>query len=302
MNALAENLQTLHSDADDVICLTQFERRYQALMTSPGSRDAVSLALRNTSLATGKRTRPQLMMHAAYDLGIAQSRVIDLAVAVEMVHTASLILDDLPCMDDSALRRGRPTMHREFGEHVAILAAVGLLMKAFEIVSNHPTMTASQRIEVVNRLSRASGMDGLVQGQLRDLQEGFSNQSSADAQMTNLLKTGVLFDAALQSVGVLANAHPSDLDALSCCARELGHAFQLADDFKDDPAHAGAATDKDVGKDIGRPTLLALLGKRAARDRITSCLAVADASLAASPAGFCSTRRYMRDMAQYFSV
>lgn len=302
MNALAENLPTLRSDADNVICLDAFETRYEALMTRSGSRDAVSLALKNTMLARGKRTRPLLMMHAAFDLGIAQSQVIDLAVAVEMVHTASLILDDLPCMDDSALRRGHPTMHREFGEHVAILAAVGLLMKAFEIVSNHPTMTAAQRIKVVDRLSRASGMDGLVQGQLRDLQEGFSNQTSADAQMTNLLKTGVLFDAALHAVAVLANAHPSDVDALSCCAREIGHAFQLADDLKDDPARSGAATGKDVGKDVGRPTLLALLGKRAAHDRIKSCLVAADASLAAAPAGFGSTRRYMRDMTQCFSV
>lgn len=302
MNALAKHRPALSGKLADIVCLDRFERRYQALVAPKGARDKVSQAVRHTAQVRGKRVRPLLMMHAAYDLGVAQDDVVDLAVAVELVHTASLVLDDLPCMDNSDMRRGHPTMHREFGEHIAILAAVGLLMRAIEIIAQHPTMRAEQRVQVVDTLSRACGMEGLVKGQLRDLQDGFSSQSSADAQMTNLLKTGVLFDAALQSVATLAGTPAGNALALSRCAREIGLAFQLADDLNDDPLSPVGATGKDTGKDLGKPTVLSLVGATSVREQIRHRMGQADACLASAPARFHSVRGYLRDMMTSYAL
>ena len=146
--------------------------RLDALVPA-GSRgpQRVNEAVRYALLAPGKRIRPLLTILAAMDFGAPVSDALDVACATEMVHTASLVLDDLPCMDDARLRRGQPTVHMRFDESTAILAAIALLNQAFATVTRTTRLSAETRLALVERLSAAVGFDGLVTGQENDLQD-----------------------------------------------------------------------------------------------------------------------------------
>ncbi|WP_150299692.1 polyprenyl synthetase family protein [Pseudomonas profundi] len=265
-------LQDLHSIREAV------DRRLgEWLPADPNGGDQVANAMRGSVLPAGKRVRPLLLVLAAQGLGSSSPSLIDLGCAVEMVHASSLIIDDMPCMDDAQLRRGRPTIHREYGEDVAVLAAIALLTKAFSLVSSLPDVSAALRAQLVTELANAVGMQGLVHGQYKDLREGATQRSAEDIATTNDLKTGVLFAATLNMAALVAGATEPQQRTLADFAQELGQAFQLLDDLRDGAPDTG----KDPLKDEGKSTLVALLGPDAARKQLLRHIAQADASLAA---------------------
>jgi geranylgeranyl diphosphate synthase type II len=228
---------------------------------------ALGEAFSDSLLAPGKRLRPLMTVIAAEDLGGRIEPAIDAGCAVEMVHAASLVLDDLPCMDDASLRRGRPAVHVRHGEDLAVLVAVAGLSSAYGILAGIEGVTPEARAESVAILSRAVGVSGLVGGQFEDLRRGRTARPVAEIAAANGLKTGVLFSAAVEIGAVTAGAAEPVRASLRHFARELGHAFQLLDDLLDgasDPHLIG----KDVGKDIGKSTIVHRIGASSARRRM----------------------------------
>lgn len=254
----------------------EIEARLAQLLPAVGDEyDLVVRAMRDCTLAPGKRMRPLLLVLAARGLGWHGPQALDLACAIEMVHAASLVLDDLPCMDDARLRRGRPTTHLSYGQDVAILAAVALLSRAFGVVASIHGLAPSVRTQLVATLANAVGMQGLVRGQFEDLREGARPRSAEAIAVTNDLKTGVLFGATIQMAALLGNADPATQHTLQGFALELGQAFQLHDDLRDNCADSA----KDQGKDAGKSTLVALLGEACVRERLQAHLHRAQALL-----------------------
>lgn len=252
-------------------------RLAELLPEDPQGRDTITQAMREAVLAGGKRVRSILLVLAARGLDRDTPALFELGCAVEMVHTASLILDDMPCMDNASMRRGRATVHLRFGEDVAILAAVALLTRAFELVSTAPGVPAAIRTEMVALLAEAVGMQGLVRGQYEDLQEGGKQRSAAAVTSTNRLKTALLFEAPVRMAALVAGAPDTKAGSLRSFALELGHAFQLLDDLGDE----STANGKDAGQDRGKTTLLALLGTDQVRLQLAAHLAEGDRHLAA---------------------
>ena len=234
--------------------------------------DRIGAAMRHGALAPGKRVRPLLLLLATEDLGGAVAVVLDAACALELVHAASLLIDDLPCMDDAQLRRGQPTAHVRFGQDVAILAAIGLLGLAFRVVASAEPVAAALRIGWVALLADAVGTAGLVQGQYRDLHGAHAPCGPEAIAQTNQLKTGSLFTAALAMAALASDATACTGEALQAFAEELGQAFQLLDDLAD-LSGSTAELGKDVGRDAAKLTLPALLGAAATRERIEAHLA-----------------------------
>jgi geranylgeranyl diphosphate synthase, type II len=230
-----------------------------------GGQHRLQAALHGALLAPGKRLRPLCVILAARDLGYGGAHVIDLGCALEMVHTASLLLDDLPCMDDAKLRRGAPATHVEYGESVAVLAAIALLTRAFEIVSTASGIAPDVRAHLVSLLAGSIGTSGLVAGQFYDLHAQDTTVQQLAA--TNDLKTGALFFAAVDMASAVARAGDSQTRALRRFASELGGAFQLLDDLLDGEASA-ESIGKDVGQDTGKTTLATALGRHGARERL----------------------------------
>lgn len=252
------------------------DQRLAELLPDAGNeRDLVALAMRDCTLAPGKRVRPILLMLAAEGLGHSGPQAVDLACAVEMVHAASLVLDDMPCMDNARLRRGRETVHVRFGEDVAILTAVALLSRSFGLVASIPDLRPEVRTQLVEILANTVGMKGLVRGQLQDLRDGTRARSAEEIAQTNELKTGVLFGAVMDMAWLVSDAPDSVRPALQSFAVELGQAFQLYDDLQDHSAD----TAKDQGKDDGKSTFVALCGKQKVRERLQAHLSQADQHL-----------------------
>ena len=202
----------------------QVDERLALRLPFPESElDTVTLALREGTLAPGKRLRPLLLLLALGDLGSDPTIGLDPACALEMIHAASLFLDDMPCMDNASLRRGQPTLHLRFGEDVAVLASVALLSHAYGITATAPGLTPRQRNEAVAILARAVGAQGLVRGQFRDLHGAQQQAHPLDAATTtNQLKTGSLFSAALTLAGLLVGADRTLMRHLHGFAVELG--------------------------------------------------------------------------------
>lgn len=289
MNA---NVDTFSSHENEVQALREaLQNRLAQLLPEVHEHDLVCEAMREGTLVPGKRIRPLLLMLAAQDLGCEHDRpgLLDLACAVEMIHAASLILDDIPCMDNALLRRGRPTIHRQFGENVAILAAVALLSRAFGVVAAADGLSDTCKTQAVAELSTAAGLQGLVQGQFLDLSEGGSARSAEAILTTNTLKTGMLFDATLQMAAIAAGTSPAVRQSLRYCAQDLGQAFQLLDDLSDGLSSTG----KDINKDSGKSTLVAMLGTQAVRQRLQEHLHRADEHLLSACAQGAATRCFM---------
>ena len=267
------------------------QRRLDRLLPVGEQQDLVYTAMREGTLVAGKRVRPLLLLLTARDLGcdVDQPGLLDLACAVEMVHAASLMLDDIPCMDDALLRRGRPTIHRQYGENVAILAAVALLSRAFGVIAEAQSLPHACKIQAVAELSAAVGLKGLVQGQYRDLHEGGQARSAEAILLTNELKTSRLFDATLQMAAIAADASPQARQRLRCFAQDLGQAFQLMDDLADGLNSTG----KDINKDSGKSTLVAMLGAEAVHQRLREHLRSADEHLSCACDRGVSTQRFM---------
>jgi len=236
-------------------------------------------AMRHALIAPSKRVRPVMTYLVCDPDDDGRLAALDVGCAVEMVHTASLILDDLPCMDDAALRRQRPTTHRLYGEATAILAAIGLMNRAFGIIAELEDVPAATRARLVAILSDAIGSNGLVAGQEIDINGRASFADAQPVEHLNWLKTGVLFVASAEMGAVLAGLDTAQIAAVRSFARHFGLAFQTADDLIDvqaKPTEAG----KDVNQDGGKPTLVSILGAEQAKMSCAEHLAAAKRALA----------------------
>lgn len=255
------------------------ERLAELLPDVESAQDSVALALHEGTLAPGKRLRPLLLLAALSDLGRETEVALNPACALEMIHAASLFLDDLPCMDNASLRRGQPTIHVRFGEDVAVLASVALLSHAYGVMATAPGLSPQQRNAAVAILARAVGSQGLVRGQFRDLR-GEDQTRHLDAVITtNQLKTGSLFTAALDMAVLLGGADAEQAAYLQGFASELGLAFQLLDDIAD--GLTPQQTGKDCQQDRAKTTVVSLLGPQAAHQQLTTHRAAALAHLEA---------------------
>ena len=296
----SKEMRDLRSDpwqAELAAIRREFEERMAQLLPDSGNgSDLLAAAMRGGTLGAGKRMRPLLLMLVARDLGCASPALVDIACAVEMVHAASLILDDLPCMDDAMLRRGQPTIHVQFGEDVAILASVALLSRAFGVLASAPDVPPAVRARLVARLAETVGSAGLVRGQFEDLRAG-AQRSEQDIATTNELKTGVLLGVSVDMAAILAETDDCVAQSLRAFALAAGHAFQIRDDFLDDPAVAPALAaneaGKDTGKDLGKATLVNALGFDEARKRLARHLDEADRKLTEAIGREQRTRRFV---------
>ena len=240
------------------------------LLVDPGDgRDPLYAALRHAATGGGKRLRPLLTVAASRLYGIAENRAIRVGTAIEAIHAYSLIHDDLPCMDDDDLRRGKPTVHKQFGEAVAVLAGDSLHAMAFEILADAQTHEDPfVRSDLVLDLARASGPAGMAGGQMMDL--AAESQALDLPAITRLqqLKTGALIEFAVEAAAIMGRIPPEARTSLRGYARNVGLAFQIADDLID---HAGseASAGKRVGKDAGagKATFVVLLGEERARQQ-----------------------------------
>ncbi|MGB0906273.1 MAG: polyprenyl synthetase family protein [Maricaulaceae bacterium] len=236
-------------------------------------------AQRHALLSPGKRFRPLLCVFISQGAGFAGDAAVDVGCVAEMVHAASLILDDLPCMDDAELRRNQPTTHIAFDESTAILTATALLNRAFGVLAQLPDISAEARIELVELLSYAVGSKGLIAGQIADLANTDKGASIAEIERLNTLKTGALFDFAIEGAAIISGLSAPRRAALKDFSHHLGLAFQLMDDVKDTIMSDGQA-EKSTGRDIGKATILALAGSDAAKGRLTGYILSAKDALA----------------------
>jgi farnesyl diphosphate synthase len=237
------------------------------LVVPSGLEARVYEAMRYSALAPGKRLRPLLVLAGARLFGVARRSALQVAAAVEMVHAYSLIHDDLPAMDNSDLRRGRPTCHKEFDEATAILAGDGLLTMAFGVLSHLDTHgDAGVRCELVGALAAAAGAAGMVGGQMIDLLAERQTLDIGAITRLQRLKTGALIAFACEAGAILAKATGELRTALRGYAHDLGLAFQIADDLLDVEGSA-AETGKPVGADAtaGKATFVSILGAERAR-------------------------------------
>jgi len=206
-------------------------------------------AMRYSLLAGGKRLRPILCLATCDLMGGTEAMAMPTACALEMIHTMSLIHDDLPAMDNDDFRRGQPTNHKVYGEDIAILAGDGLLAYAFEYVATQTKNVAPENIiRVVASLGRTVGAAGLVGGQVLDLEsEGKSDITAETLSFIHTHKTGALLEASVVCGAIIANANPEDITRLSQYAQNIGLAFQIIDDILDI-----TATDEQLGKTAGK--------------------------------------------------
>jgi geranylgeranyl pyrophosphate synthase len=230
-------------------------------------------------LSPGKRLRP-LAALAAGDLARApRTAAMAPAVAVELVHAASLVLDDLPSMDDAPRRRGRPALHRLHGVATAELASVALLARAFEIVAEGPDTTPGARVRIGRELAAAVGAPGCCSGQAADLSADPASVTLDDLEAIHARKTGALFVAAVRGGAIAGGAGERLLSSLTKFSRNLGLAFQITDDLLDlegDPRAMG----KDAGRDAHRANFATILGAASSHRLVDELLESALAALA----------------------
>ncbi|WP_439107108.1 polyprenyl synthetase family protein [Congregibacter sp.] len=227
----------------------------------------LSSALSYLSASRGKRLRPQLLQAAARATGgdAADTLASSSAEAIELIHTYSLIHDDLPAMDDDDLRRGRPTLHVAFDEATAILVGDGLQAKAFELIGSDDQLSAEQRVGLVTCLAKASGFDGMVGGQGLDIEATEKTLTLDQLKEIHALKTGALITAALVMGGIVGLANPTQKNTLEAVGEKIGLAFQIIDDVIDvrsDSATLGKTAGKDAA--AGKSTYVGLMGLEAA--------------------------------------
>jgi len=240
----------------------------------------LTAAMEHILFAPGKRLRPLLVYLIAEPDVAQENAALDLGCAVEMVHTASLVLDDLPCMDDARMRREQPTTHIVFGQATAILSAIALLTRAFGIIAELD-IPASKRTRLASILSTAVGHKGLAAGQEIDLNGRTTLVSAAEVENLNWLKTGMLFEASAEMGAVFRGMRPDRILEVRRFARHLGLAFQTADDLLDVFADAEEAG-KDVNKDGGKTTIITLHGAGHAHLTCRHHLEAAERALRAS--------------------
>ena len=268
MSALATG-DSLLAEALTAIA-AEVDAAFDAMLPVPDdARARLFEAMRYATIGGGKRLRPLLLTAVAAMYGVEREAAIRAAIALESIHVYSLIHDDLPCMDDDALRHGKPTLHLAFDEATAVLAGDSLHDFAFEILSDPATCADPfTRIELVRALACASGAHGMAGGQMMDLVAEESEFDLPTVTRLQQLKTGALLGAAVEMGAILGHVQPAGRTHLRGYARDIGLAFQIADDLID---HEGDATlaGKAVGKDAeaGKETFVSLLGADRAREQ-----------------------------------
>jgi geranylgeranyl diphosphate synthase, type II len=267
----------------------------RVLPTAPGAPSLVVDAMSYSVTAGGKRLRPILCLAGAEAVGGDLSSAMPAACAIELIHTYSLIHDDLPAMDNDTMRRGRPTLHVVAGEGMAILAGDGLLTEAFHLLAREPAsadpIVAARKLRVIARVAHAAGAAGMVGGQAVDLACVTPDPSGrlapaldADGlQAMHARKTGALIRASAASGAIMGGGSDAQIDAIDQAAGEWGLAFQIVDDILDVEG-ASASLGKTAGKDAaaGKPTYPALYGVERSRQMARECLDRADAALASA--------------------
>ena len=239
----------------------------QLLPRPHGLHARVHEAMRYATFAGGKRLRPFLVLNSARLFDVDPARAARVGAAIEVLHPYSLVHDDLPCMDDDDLRRGRPTTHIAFDEMTAVLAGDALLTIAFEILAHPATHDSGDvRAALCLRLAEAAGSNGMIGGQMIDMQAAQNAFGSDDVILLQRLKTGQLFEFSCEAGAILGEAGSEHRDRLRSYARDMGLVFQITDDLLDVTSTAektGKAVGKD--KDAGKATLVSLLGVDGAR-------------------------------------
>ncbi len=247
-------------------------------------------AMAYSLFAGGKRLRPALVLGACEIIRDDDAPALPAACAIEMIHTYSLIHDDLPCMDDDDLRRGRPTLHKVHGDAIAVLAGDGLLTMAFDVVAQ------TGNLAVVRELAQAAGVTGMVGGQVLDMQSENRQLTLDELRRVHACKTGALIRVAARMGAILGGASQTQLEALTAYGEAIGLAFQIADDILDvvgDEANLGKRTGADDARN--KSTYPALLGLDGARQRAKDTIDCAIDALAA----FGEEANALRDLARF---
>lgn len=259
-----------------------------ALPHVPDCPAVVADAMRYSVTAGGKRLRPILCLAAAEAVGGERTMAMPAACALELIHTYSLIHDDLPAMDNDAMRRGQPTLHVVAGEGMAILAGDGLLTEAFVLLTGAPETSdpaiAARKLRVAGVIAIAAGATGMVGGQAIDLASSVPGAGLLDADALRVMhskKTGALIRAAAVAGAVMGGAADATIEGVEAAAAEFGLAFQIVDDILDVEGHS-TQLGKTAGKDAaaGKPTYPAFYGLDAARSMAADCLGRAHDALA----------------------
>jgi geranylgeranyl diphosphate synthase, type II len=243
----------------EIVTLRQLiDQGLASAVPEAASGDVVTKAMRYALLTRGKRLRPLLTVAAATRCDSRIEAALPGALALEIVHTASLIVDDLPAMDNATMRRGLPTVHIAFSEDIALLATIGLLNLAYQTLLRAETLPLQTRLDMLHVLTQAVGTDGLISGQGMDLQGKVGRSDLSAVAKLNYQKTGVLFVAAFEFAALAANLPPDVRRQLREAAQHLGHSYQINDDINDLLSHS-AATGKTAARDGDHKTSLSLL-------------------------------------------
>lgn len=254
------------------------DRRLAELAPSGPPSEEFNRAIRYSLLAPGKRLRPILTLLTATSLGANERDAMDPACAIEMIHTASLIIDDLPAMDNASYRRGKKANHKVFGEDKSILAGFALVNQAFDVISRVDVLAADTRLALIRVAAEAIGLNGIIAGQERDL-GGIGADASPEAiSQTHSLKTGALFVAATEMGARIGGIKGARLKQFRSFGHFLGLAYQTRDDLIDEQMTLASAG-KDVGADPDKATLVKILGERDATELSKSLLNSAIQSL-----------------------
>ena len=258
------------------------DQEFDALLKLPGdARDRLYAAMRHAAIGGGKRLRPLLVTATAALFHVDRAVAVRVGTAVEAIHVYSLVHDDLPCMDDDDMRRGKPTVHRAFDDATAVLAGDSLHALAFEILANpqtHPDPFV--RGELVSTLALASGPEGMAGGQMMDIEAENGTFDLQTVMRLQALKTGALIAASVEMGAILGHIPPEGRTHLRGYARDIGLAFQIADDILDvegDPELAGKALQKDA--DAGKGTFVSLMGLERAKQQAEMLVAQANEHL-----------------------
>lgn len=256
------DMETLLAEALDDVA-RDMDRMFDHMLALPDDpRRRLYEAMRHAAIGGGKRMRPLLVLAAAALFHVDRQAALRVGAAIECIHVYSLVHDDLPCMDDDDMRRGKPTVHKAFDEATAVLAGDSLHALAFEILADDATSADPfVRSELVLELARASGAVGMAGGQMMDLEAETATFDLHTVTRLQQLKTGALIAFSVEAGAILARVPPEGRTALHGYARDVGLAFQIADDILDvegDAAVAGKALQKDAA--AGKATFLSLLG------------------------------------------
>ena len=296
--SLASSPSLLHDSLTQIAA--DIDQEFDALLKLPGdARDRLYAAMRHAAIGGGKRLRPLLVTATAALFHVDRAVAVRVGTAVEAIHVYSLVHDDLPCMDDDDMRRGKPTVHRAFDDATAVLAGDSLHALAFEILASpqtHPDPFV--RGELVSTLALASGPEGMAGGQMMDIEAEKATFDLQTVMRLQALKTGALIAASVEMGAILGHIPPEGRTHLRGYARDIGLAFQIADDILDvegDPELAGKALQKDA--DAGKGTFVSLMGLERAKQQAEMLVAQANEHLSC----YGSEANLLRAIANYIT-